>query len=371
MKMQKLLSNLTVIQEARRLVEFLPYIRSGFRAPIPMAIDLELTNRCNLACGMCWFHGSRGLGDRYVNQELSLSEVCCLLDQIGSGSKIYLGGGEPFMRHDIMDILSEIKRRRHTVSFATNGTKIDRDICRDLIAFQADHINFSLDGYEALHDRLRGAGVFQRVTEAIRQLASDKKQHGSRLPLIGVNLTLTPALIGSVDRAIREIDGATGNGVDQYKIHHYWFITEHELEAHRTKVYRNLGVNGAGAEAHLVSDDFSMDGAAIAEEISVLLSNPRITSFPSLDYDAALIFYSDGPAPKKDCVAVYKGVVVKPNGDVKFCPDEWIGDYILGNIRTDSLMTIWNNSRARKFRRALFWRGTYPSCKRCSWMYSH
>ncbi|HEX4919482.1 MAG TPA: SPASM domain-containing protein [Candidatus Bathyarchaeia archaeon] len=55
---------------------------------------------------------------------------------------------------------------------------------------------------------------------------------------------------------------------------------------------------------------------------------------------------------------------------MRFCPDEWIDDYTLGNIQQEDFKTIWNNFKARRFRAVLFLKKQFTCCKRCSWVYS-
>jgi len=41
---------------------------------------------------------------------------------------------------------------------------------------------------------------------------------------------------------------------------------------------------------------------------------------------------------------------IKANGDVMFCPDEWITEFKLGNIKENNIDQLWNNEQAQKFR---------------------
>jgi MoaA/NifB/PqqE/SkfB family radical SAM enzyme len=83
----------------------------------------------------------------------------------------------------------------------------------------------------------------------------------------------------------------------------------------------------------------------VADQMQRLRSLPVVEFFPSLNHAETVRFYSSNLPISRRCVAPLHGVVVKPNGDVRFCPDEWIDDYTLGNIRHEDLKTIWNNGR--------------------------
>lgn len=113
-----------------------------------------------------------------------------------------------------------------------------------------------------------------------------------------------------------------------------------------------------------------LDAVSLSREISLLAAWRNVTSFSSLSGDIVVKYYSESGTIKKRCIAPFVAVVVKPNGDVKFCPDEWIDDYVLGNVRDNRLERIWNNDRARAFQAILFKKKYVAGCKRCSSMYS-
>jgi radical SAM protein with 4Fe4S-binding SPASM domain len=338
---------------------------------MPKAADIELTNGCNLGCPMCWFHGEHGRANPYGGSELSTQEVLRLIEQLSRyGTKLYLGGGEPFMRKDFLQILQGIKRHAVPVVFATNGTLLDVQATRELVDLRIEQINFSVDGRRELHDSLRGNGVFGRATDAIRSLSNYRKAQSATRPTVYVNITVTGRSLHQIQEGIQAIRDATDNGVDVYRIHHLWFITESELAAHQTMVSRLLGVRAPGAACHVLTNRYVPDPVQIADEIQGLRCLPDVKFFPDLNYPEIVKFYSNHAMISKRCVAPLYGAVVKPNGDVKFCPDEWIDDYTLGNIKREDFRTIWNNLKARRFRAILFLKKQFTCCKRCSWMYS-
>jgi radical SAM protein with 4Fe4S-binding SPASM domain len=64
------------------------------------------------------------------------------------------------------------------------------------------------------------------------------------------------------------------------------------------------------------------------------------------------------------CVMPWLATELMPNGDVAFCRD--YPDYIIGNITEDSIVNIFNNERAQKFRQLLKDEdGLFPICARC------
>jgi len=63
------------------------------------------------------------------------------------------------------------------------------------------------------------------------------------------------------------------------------------------------------------------------------------------------------------CISIYMTMEIDSNGDVSLCRD--YHDYIIGNIKNDSLDEIWNGDAAQKFRRSLSTDGLMPACRRC------
>ena len=124
---------------------------SSSRCDGPRQVDIELSNRCNLRCGMCWFHGEGGVGDLYQGQELSTGEVFILVDQLAQYNpemQIYMGGGEPYIREDFPLVLRRLRSRNLSVSFTTNGTLLDTQRIAELVSLGVDSVSFSIDGDE-------------------------------------------------------------------------------------------------------------------------------------------------------------------------------------------------------------------------------
>ncbi len=337
----------------------------------PAAIIMELSNKCNLSCQMCWFHGKNGIDDRYKGSELETKEILKFFKLLAPYKpKIYLGGAEPFIREDFLLILEYLKSQNFKVSFATNGTLLDLDKITKLIEIGVDDIKFSIDGDEEIHDHIRGNGVFKKVTTAVKDLAVYKKIMSKNKPIITINITITHKIFKQLNDIITAIRNAVNDSVDFYRLHHLWYVSENELAIHRSVIHKTLGCEAAEAKAHLASPAEMVDPVELADEIDHIRGGKKVNFFPNLQHDDIIKYYSEGVVVKKRCSAPFLGAVVKPNGDVKFCPDAWIDDYIIGNIRQENFLDIWNNRLARNFRKIIIKQKQFAGCKRCSWMYS-
>jgi radical SAM protein with 4Fe4S-binding SPASM domain len=320
---------------------------------------------------MCWFYGDHGIGNSVRGKELSTKEVFKLIDQIAvSQPKIYFGGSEPFIRDDFLEILKYVKKNNLKVSFPTNGTLLNSEKIERIIAMNVNDMKFSIDGDEETHDYIRGKGVFKKATAALKELVTCKKKYGMKNPTITVNITITSEIVGRIQHVLNEVCNATDNLADFYRFHHLWYITENELSLHQSMTKRLLGASSLGASGHIVPKSKRINPEKIVHEIMALKGQEQIKFFPNFRRSEVMKFYTEGSIVKPKCYAPFLAAIIKPNGDLRFCPDEWIDDYYIGNVRTESFDKIWDSPQARKFREVLLKQKCFPACKRCSWMYS-
>jgi len=128
----------------------------------------------------------------------------------------YFTGGEPFMNHEIFEILEETLRLG-PVSVLTNGVLIRKGTAArlkrlsDASEYSLD-VRISIDGWDAAtNDPLRGAGTFERLLGGVRALAS-----------AGLNpvLTMTEACEGAAtqDGRTRLLDFLRSIGLAQPRL---------------------------------------------------------------------------------------------------------------------------------------------------------
>jgi len=116
------------------------------------------------------------------------------------GSRIVIfEGGEPLIWQDgayrFKDVVAEARKHFLVVGATTNGTQ-PLDVGTDVLWV-------SLDGLQATHDRLRGAGVFQQALEHIR--ASQSARVYAHLTANRLNAAELPELIQFLRGKVRGI----------------------------------------------------------------------------------------------------------------------------------------------------------------------
>ncbi len=123
-------------------------------------LELQITSACNLRCRHCF------LGDP-DGTELRPAAVRRVLQEFEDmqGMRVLITGGEPLLHpgfDEINEMLPDFFLRK--VLF-TNGLLLKKDLVKKL---NVNEIQVSLDGLEASHDMLRGAGTFRRAMDAVR-----------------------------------------------------------------------------------------------------------------------------------------------------------------------------------------------------------
>ncbi|MCE9581771.1 MAG: radical SAM protein [Planctomycetes bacterium] len=128
------------------------YEEEGFNAP-PMVM-MSPTSVCNYKCYGCYADGEDWKAE--LEPEL-IHRVVAEAQSIGS-RLIAFTGGEPFLRKDLMDIMS--KHRDVMFSVYTNGSRVTPAMLDQFAEWGNVHLSFSLEGPQVITDDRRGAGAF-------------------------------------------------------------------------------------------------------------------------------------------------------------------------------------------------------------------
>jgi mycofactocin biosynthetic radical S-adenosylmethionine protein MftC len=142
-------------------------LKQGLTAPI--CLTWELTYGCNLACVHCLSSSGRRDPD-----ELSTAEAERVVDELAAMQVFYvnIGGGEPLVRRDFLDLLEHAVASGVGVKFSTNGALLTRAMAARLAATDYVDVQVSLDGAsEPSNDAVRGAGSYTAARRAMDHLA--------------------------------------------------------------------------------------------------------------------------------------------------------------------------------------------------------
>jgi len=143
-------------------------MKRGLDAPI--CLTWELTYACNLSCIHCL--SSSGRRDP---RELSTAEAKAVLDELQRLQVFYVnvGGGEPMIRRDFVELVDYAIAHGVGVKFSTNGAFLDAAAAARFAATDYLDIQISLDGLDAVtNDAVRGEGSYAIARRAMDNLAA-------------------------------------------------------------------------------------------------------------------------------------------------------------------------------------------------------
>lgn len=135
----------------------------------PVTITWEVTLGCNLHCDHCLSGSGPG---HQLPDELTTDQALAFIDELDEMDvfQVNIGGGEPFLRPDFMELLAELTDRDISTCISTNGTQLDERTLDALERMEPLYLQVSLDGLRAENDAIRGEGVFDRVLETLGRL---------------------------------------------------------------------------------------------------------------------------------------------------------------------------------------------------------
>ncbi len=145
------------------------------RKPAGLAI-VEITERCNLTCPMCYAYSSPS------ERDYSLEEIEMRLDQLiaveGKGISIQLSGGEPSVRKDLDKIAALVKSKGFAhIEMVSNGIRLAReaDFAEKLVqwGFTSVYLQFDSTRREDII-ALRGEDLWDVREKAIAALERAK-----------------------------------------------------------------------------------------------------------------------------------------------------------------------------------------------------
>lgn len=354
----------------KRVTAHLDYhLRKGRSAPF-IQVDMKITNLCNLRCKMCGQWGERGWHhshqSSFMKEIVSLDTYKRMVDDISSIKPwIYIWGGEPFLYPDLIPLLRYMKMKDLVVSIVTNGTKLI-EYPEDLVEIGCNVLMVSVDGQADIHDKIRGVkGTFNKVMRGFKIVQEEKKKCGRSKPSMIILATVCEDNVHKLDEVFEIAEDVHADALVAY---YGWFQTEESCQRHEAIIQEKLGTTPVSPRGWIWDYD-KIDTDALVESVKRIES--REWSFPylfapQLSYEEIPLYYREHGNlfgyPRK-CVNPWVTMEILPNGDVATCRD--YPDYVVGNIKEDNILNIWNNERYRKFRTVLKKEGLFPICSRC------
>lgn len=274
-------------------------------------ILFEITQKCNAACDHC---GSRC--DIDSKELLTKEEILdCLRDvkeNIGTDMMINVSGGEPLMRQDLFEIMTEVSNMGFDWGMVTNGTLITDAVIEKMKASRLKTITVSIDGLRDTHEALRHLpGSFDKIIEGLKKLkAADFLDH------IQVTFTSNKKNVYEFPELYEVLDGL---GLDSIRTS---FIDEiGRAEDNKDLILGRKEMN------------YIMD---YVNKINESGRTPIVWGCPH--------YLGDKLTGRKfHCFAGIYAASILYNGDIFVCPNvPRRPELIQGNIKQDKFSKVWN-----------------------------
>ena len=160
------------------------YLKTKFVPDFPLTVSLELVNRCNLNCVMCYKEHHQQPEAELDLKVLKKIFVECKKNKLPS---MILGlGAETLVYRNIKKVLEMVREAQiQDVFFGTNGVLLNDEIIDLIIKNKISRVEISIDAATAeTYNKVRRVPVFERVEENLNKLIAARKKQKSQLPII-------------------------------------------------------------------------------------------------------------------------------------------------------------------------------------------
>jgi radical SAM protein with 4Fe4S-binding SPASM domain len=287
---------------------------------------------------------------------------------------VYLWGGEPFLYPDLMPLAKYMVDAGLFTSVNTNGTLLEKH-AEQIVRDKWSTIFISLDAFRDVNDETRGEGSYDKVVRGIAAINAEKKKQNSNYPILGIVTTVTNKNYTHLEEFV---EATRDFNLDVHIINLGTYTNDNIVARQKSFMKEHFDMDIEFLEGYNTGYNQGIDGKALYNTLEKIhnphfgakngkppLHDVRIT-VPALNPEKINIYYSSLETPvRQNCIVPWTECNINYNGDVHFCAD--YADYVLGNIKTQSLKDICNGDRANKFRQTIRHceKGMFPGCLRC------
>lgn len=288
----------------------------------PESLSVEPASVCNLHCPECTLGGGRLSRN---GQLMSLDTFANAFQPLAKWlvNCQFFWQGEPTLNPDLCQMISTAHSRKVFTSLSTNGQTLTPELCRSLVGSGLDQITVSVDGTtQDIYEKYRIGGSLQATIDGIGNLNEARRQLKKGNPLVEVQFIV-------------------------------FAHNEHQIPEIK-RLARQWGADRVTLKTAQVEN---LDNAG-----QMLPRNPKYSR------------YRQGPdgkwfIPKKypiNCFRLRGTMVVTANGDVAVCCYDKNCRHTLGNVNTDSAISIWTGQQAELARRQVLDGGSLADiCRNC------
>lgn len=307
----------------------------------PIYTVWEITLACDLACRHC---GSRAGRER--PDELSTPEALDLVRQLAElGCKeVTLIGGEAYLRDDWTDIAKAIVGYGMRCGITSGGRNFTLERAKAAKEAGISSVSISVDGHQATHDALRGVkGSYDAAFAALRNLRA------AGIPVT----TNTQINRGSLREMESLFEVLIAEGIRSWQIQ------------------LTVAMGRAADEPGILLEPYQMiEVMPMVARIKKRALEAKVSLWPgnNIGYFGPYETLLKGTMPRghmASCGAGRSTLGIEANGDIKGCPSLSTADWAGGNIRENSLETIWERAAPLRYTRDRTVDDLFGYCRTC------
>ncbi|HBV85177.1 radical SAM protein [Desulfosporosinus sp.] len=306
---------------------------------------LELTNRCNLSCEMCYRQKwQEPLGDMSTG---ILKAIASEVEVFPDLQEVILGGiGEPTIANNFRRAV-ELFASRYKVSVTTNGTTLDSELINFLIKSKIAKIILSVDSTDVQtfaairHENIQG------ILESTRLITEQSGNGGPEViwEFVVMKSTL-PYLVETVRQAAKL-------GVTRV-------FVSHLLPMREEMMAETLYYPTKSAEMDKVFQAAFIAGLAKGVEVVLPKSELKTDRYCKFVETQSAVVRWDGQV-----TSCYRFLHSYP--EYVFGRYKQIDSHSFGSIEKQSLLGIWTTPEFMRYRYHVL-HGEYASCTDCNWV---
>lgn len=282
----------------------------------PIIAHLAITNACNMNCKYC---SVKNIHSK-IRNGLSTEEYKKIIDKLVDIGTFQIGltGGEPTTRKDLVELVKYIAGKNVACNLTTNGFIVPEELIIQLKEAGLTQVQISLDSYKKeVHEKYRTEGSFDRAIQTAKLF----KKHGF---IVGVDTVVTNNNMNDIEEFMNFLEENNFDGLTIIKLKQGYL----DLETFKQQVpeYNKY--------AELIDKICKRNG-----KLEVTIDCSSVSNLcKTLTLEEQNKIHSAG------CPAGHTLISIAPNGDMYPCVALTNDKYKIGNILTDDLENVWNES---------------------------
>lgn len=302
----------------------------------PVIAHLAITNACNMNCKYCSVKNIHS----QIQNGLSTEEYKKIIDKLVNIGTFQIGltGGEPTTRKDLVELVRYISSKNVACNLTTNGFIVPEELIINLKEAGLTQVQISLDSYrKEVHEKYRTKGSFDKAIQTAKLF----KKHGF---IVGVDTVVTNNNMDDLEEFMNYLEENNFDGLTIIKLKQGYL----DLETFKTQVpeYNKY--------AEIIDKICRRNG-----KLEVTIDCSSVSNLcKTLTLEEQNKIHSAG------CPAGHTLISIAPNGDIYPCAALTNEKYKIGNILTDDLEKVWNESEILKKLRGIK-NNIEGKCKKC------